>query len=272
MHTRVPARSLVSLTVGLALGVSTLSACGGGSTDDGYGGGSGDASSATSTPTQGPTGSASSTPTFSPTESVSSTPTSSPTGGPTGAPTGGLRGRLLTAAEVPGFNAGFRWKQGATRPEDPSSSFGTCQRFAITSIGAERVLVRRFTPVAADATGDRAGSLVATFPDALTARRAFAVLKAWRGRCADRLASYRRKHVGALEAVPVGGGTAGWYLLSYGPVPGRPDDGYFDAQGMALVGSRIAMVTMRLAGQDYNYEPGQEPMVAAVQRAARRIT
>jgi hypothetical protein len=41
---------------------------------------------------------------------------------------------------------------------------------------------------------------------------------------------------------------------------------------MAVVGSRIAMVSMVLAGQDYGYEPGQEPMVAAVQRAARLLS
>ena len=40
---------------------------------------------------------------------------------------------------------------------------------------------------------------------------------------------------------------------------------------MAVVGTRIAMVEMVLAGQDYNYEPGQEPMVAAVQRATDRL-
>ena len=41
---------------------------------------------------------------------------------------------------------------------------------------------------------------------------------------------------------------------------------------MAVVGSRIAMVEMILAGQDYNYEPGHEPMVAAVQRAAGKLS
>ena len=67
------------------------------------------------------------------------------------------------------------------------------------------------------------------------------------------------------------GGTGGWYLLTYGPVAGDPDASFFDAQGLAVVGTRIAMVEMVLAGQDYNYEPGQEPMVAAVQRAAGRL-
>jgi hypothetical protein len=279
MRTRVPSsplgRPLARLAVGLVVGASTLTACGGGSSDDGSQAPSttgGASSSATaSTPSGAPTGSPSPSPTSSPTSSSSSSQSSSPTGTPTAAPAGGLRGRLLTASEVPGPNDGFRWRQGATRAEDPRASFATCQRFAITSIGAERVLVRSFTPATAGAAGDRAGSLVATFPDPKTARRAYAVLQAWRGRCADRLTSYRHRDVGSLESVPVGGGSAGAYLLTYGPVRGRPDDAYFDAQGMAVVGSRIAVVTLRVVGQDYNYEAGQEPVVAAVQRAARKL-
>ena len=53
---------------------------------------------------------------------------------------------------------------------------------------------------------------------------------------------------------------------------GDPDSQFFDAQGMTRVGSRIAMVSMLATGQDYYYEAGQEPMVAAVQRAARKLT
>jgi hypothetical protein len=213
-------------------------------------------------------------------DSTSSAPSpteesSAPTGGPsqtaTSGPSGSLRSRLLTADELPGFNEEFRWAQGSTRPENPSTSFGTCQRFGILSIGAEQVLVRRYRPAAGPAGMDRAGELVAKFPDELTARRAFAVLKAWRGKCADRLARYMRSDVGALQDVSSGGGTAGWYLLTYGPVKGDPDSQFFDAQGMALVGSRIAMVSMVLAGQDYNYEPGQEPMVSALRRAAQKL-
>ncbi len=56
--------------------------------------------------------------------------------------------------------------------------------------------------------------------------------------------------------MPAGAGQAGWYLLTYGPVPGDPDARFFDAQGTALVGSRIAMVSMVLAGQDYDYPAG----------------
>lgn len=219
-----------------------------------------ESASGTASPTPGASSSA---PSDQPTE-----PTTEPSVVPGGSI---LRSRLLTAAELPGFNSEFRWTQGRTAPEDPSTSFGTCQRFAVTSVGAERALVRRFRPAAAGST-DRAGELVATFPDAQTARRAFRVLEAWRAQCADRLRTWRRSDVGIMEDVTVDGGRGRWYLLTYGPVPGDRDAQFFDAQGMALVGSRIAMVSMVLSGQDYNYDPGQEPMVAAVQRAAQKLS
>jgi len=193
-----------------------------------------------------------------------------PTDEPTGAATS-LSGRLLAADEVPGFNDEFRWSEGATRTTEPRRLFGTCQRFEITSIGATEVAVREFEPADGGAQNS-AAELVAEFPDSTTARRAFEVLKSWRATCADRLKRHERADVGRLEPVNVSGGTGGWYLLTYGPAPGDPDAGYFDAQGMAVVGSRIAMVEMVVVGQDYNYEQGQEPAVAAVQRAAAKLS
>jgi hypothetical protein len=182
-------------------------------------------------------------------------------------------GPLLSAAELPGFNADYHWRPGGTTPREPSASFGTCQRFGLLAIGAERVVVRRYRPPAdASTTHDRAGELVATFPDAATARRAYAVLDSWRAGCADRLQRYRKREVGAVRDVPVGSGQAGWYLLTYGPVTGDPDARLFDAQGAALVGSRIALVSLVLAGQDYDYPAGREPMATALQRAARKIS
>lgn len=204
-----------------------------------------------------------------PEETASTEPSTEPSSN--AVTSGGLRGRLLSAAEMPGFNADFRWVEASTRSREPRTPFGTCQRFDMTTIGATGVAVRSFRPKVAEA-GDQAGELVAEFPDSTTARRAFAVLKSWRAKCADRLKSYQRSHVGELEDVQVDGGTGGWYLLTYGPVPGDPESQYFDAQGMAVVGSRIAMVEMILAGQDYNYEPGHEPMVTAVQRAAAHLS
>ncbi|MGA8209162.1 MAG: hypothetical protein WB798_03300 [Nocardioidaceae bacterium] len=246
MARRAPARQLAPLALGLTLGL-VVAGCGG---DADHGG----------------------------TTSASATATAS-AGDPTTATSGpspsGLRGRLLTADELPGFNDEWRWRTDSTAPASPAGSFATCQRFPITTAGAERAVLRRFVPAPGSSGGDddenAAGEVVASFPDEQTARRAYSVLESWRTRCAERLDGYARAEVGDLEPVPVSDGKAGWYLLSYGPVPGSPDDGYFDAQGMVLSGTRIAMLTMVAVGQDYNYEAGQEPMVAALTRAAAKL-
>ncbi len=161
---------------------------------------------------------------------------------------------------------------GKTRTSEGRALFGTCQRFGITSIGATEVAVRDYRPAQPDPANPpaEAGELVAELPDTTTARRAFAVLKSWRQQCADRLPG-KPHQVGALQDVSVGGGTGGWYLLTYPDPGGDPDAGVFDAQGIAVVGTRIVMLELRNVGQDYNYEAGQEPMVAAVQRAAGKL-
>jgi hypothetical protein len=239
-------------------------------------------SAATETPTA-PTDStpSASVPPSSPASSASIQATETPTSSapepaatstaPAGPAKAGLRSRLLPAGDVPGFNEEFRWAEAATATREPRTPFGTCQRFDLSAIGAVDVAVRTYRATPASPT-DTAGELVAEFPDATTARRAYAVLTSWRAKCADRIDRYRRSDVGALEDVRVPGGTGGWYLLTYGPLRGDRDSQYFDAQGMTMVGSRIAMVELVLAGQDYNYEPGREPMVTAVQRAAARLS
>lgn len=224
----------------------------------------GHSSAATSTASSPPppTGSAGGSST--PSSATSSTATSSVT-------LPNSPGPLLSAAELPGFTDEYRWRPGATSRVEPKT-FGTCQRFGLTASGAERVVVRRFLPPASSPPGDGAGELVATFPDSQTARRAYSVLTAWRARCSDRLLDHARSDVGDLQDVPVDSGRAGWYLLTYGPAKSDARSQYFDAQGMARVGSRIALVTMRLTARNFRYPAGQEPMVTAVQRAAQKLS
>jgi hypothetical protein len=265
ISTRALARPTVAAATLASLAVFALAGCSEPATDANE-----RPASSTTTPAE-PTTTA--TEEATPTEPVETTTSVAPE--PSEEPTkdeGGSGTPLLGAADVPGFNDEFRWKEGTTSSKEPRALFGTCQRFALTSIGATAVAHRTFLPAGPGPGTDQAAELVAEFPDSTTARRAFAVLKSWRANCADRLKSREDVQVGALQDVGVDGGTAGWYLVNYGPVPDDQDAQYFDAQGMAVVGSRIAMVEMILAGQDYNYEPGQEPMVTALQRAAARLT
>ena len=263
-RSRLP-RALAPAVVSLALAVS-VSACG-------------DTSGSDPSPRPSPTDTVSATvPATTPATPTSSAPASPSTPAPTGTagPTG-LRARLLDAAELPALATTSAWVVAGTGPERPGTSFGTCQRFGITSIGAERVVVRRFAPeppVPPTARHDRAGELVATFPDALTARRAYAVLEAWQRTCAARLSGlgHTHGHVGDLQDVPAGD-RAGWYLLTYGPVRGEPGARFLDAQGTVLRGSRLAMVSLvhaEHAGQDGD-GAGRLPMATALRRAAHRL-
>jgi hypothetical protein len=178
--------------------------------------------------------------------------------------------RLLTAAELPGFNSAFRWTEGRTTKREPEALAGTCHRFSMLSIGAMRVAYREYTP-ADGSTGSRANELVAGFADAKTAWRAFEVLKSWQADCEKALEKYDHHDVGALQKVSVAGGEGRWSLLTYGPAEGETEADYLDAEGITLVGNRVAVLRMALVGLDYDYPAGQEPMVAAVRAAADKL-
>jgi hypothetical protein len=181
-------------------------------------------------------------------------------------PTKSSGGPLLSADEVPGFGAGYRWRIGSTSSSEPRQ-FGTCQKFGILAIGAERVTVRQFQPADTSVAHAQAAELVATFPDAMTARRAYSVLESWHEQCASQLRRYARPQVGGLRSVAVDGGQATWYLLTYSPDKASHTM-LLDAQGMALVGRRIAMLRMTRLATEGDQVP---PMGKAVAAAASRL-
>jgi hypothetical protein len=162
------------------------------------------------------------------------------------------------------------WKVAGTVGKEPRRLFATCERFGLRSIGAVQVTTRTYAP--AGLARASAGNLVARFPDAMTARRAFAVLRSFHDKHCDRqIGDFRRTHVGDIVDLDAGE-DALWYLLSGGPAKGHPDDTLFDSQGMVRVGDTISLLEMRLEGQDFDYPAGQEPMVAAVSTAAARLS
>ena len=209
-------------------------------------------------------------PSRSPSPGETSEAPSDPTGPPSPDEPLSLTEALLPAAEVPGFDEEFIWSSGRTRPTEPRRLAGTCHRFSMLSIGATEVAHRGYDP---PPNGNAAASeLVADFADRKTAWRAYQTVLSWRESCPPQLKAYPRTDVSLLEDVDVERGEAGWWLLKYGPIGDDPDVAAFDAEGVALVGSRVAVVQMVLYGQDYSYEIGQEPMAEAVRRAAARIS
>jgi hypothetical protein len=265
MVNRARVRPRSRLPAGVALGLTGLLATGCGTAAGSSGespassSASGTVSPSAATPSASPsTVSGSGSPAPSGSASASSTASGSPV------PTT-LRGRLLPAAQLPARTDGSRWAEATTRREDPSTSLSTCQRFSVTAIGAEHVWVRTFRPARAG-SAERAGELVAQLPDAATARRAYAVLESWRATCQDRLAPRVRARVGALQDVPVPGGTAGWYVVTV-----RGAARTHEETATVRVGARIAMVDLRLDGRPGDHPAGQEPAVLAVQQAAERL-
>lgn len=255
-------RTRLATTTGVLLPVlllGALSACGPETTEPASGGSAGSVESESPEPTEAepsePTESA---------EEPSEEPSAPSEGGD-----GSVTGALLPAADVPGFNDQFTWKELATDTREPQDLAGTCHQFEMTSIGAEEVAYRTYQPTEGD--NSTASELVAAFPDDKTATRAYEVLKSWQEECARELTKFDRVSVGDLEPVSTDSGEGTWYLLTYGPAADDPDEAYFDAQGIAKVGDRIAVLRLSVIGQDYNYPAGEEPMVGAVQAASGRL-
>jgi hypothetical protein len=176
--------------------------------------------------------------------------------------------RLLPTGLVPGLTRTWKWQDGDTG-EPTTDPFGTCAKTDLLSIGATQVVERTYFPP--DDSDDNAAEQVAEFPDAATAARTWAVLRSWHDRCAKSTAAdHPGLRVGALTPVPVAAGSGRWYLLSWQPA--GEETGRFEALGMVLNGTRIAVLRIDNSGQDHDYPPGQEPMVSMVTAAAGWLT
>ena len=179
-----------------------------------------------------------------------------------------LLDRLLTADELPAPDAATAWAEAQTRRSETPTSTGTCQKFGLLSIGATKVVTRTYHPADAQAPATASGT-VAQFADEMTARRAYEVLKSWRGQCDEALADHDEHRVGELRSVPVaGGGIGDWYLLTYRDAT---TGAVADAQGFTRVGNRIATLQMKVTGQDTTQPPSKHPMAAAVRSAADQL-
>jgi len=190
------------------------------------------------------------------------TPEASPT--PDDTP---LVDRLLPTDLVPGLNETWKWQDGDTGA--PSADpFGVCAQTApgadLLSIGATEVVARTYFPP--DDSDDNAAEQIAEFPDTATANRAWKVLASWHKRCGRTFDADNHLRVRPFVSVPVTAGTARWYLLSW--APSGEETGRFEAFGMVLSGTRIAVLRIDNSGQDHDYPPGQEPMIAMVTAAA----
>jgi hypothetical protein len=268
--TRTLTASLGSLSAVLALALSGCTGDSGNASD-------GPSPTPSPTPTTAPptTASPSATPTQPSTQPSTQTPSPTPSAAPVQPPPAGSgpEAMLLRAREMPGLNEEHGWRTIATDDQERRQPVWACQVTDFSSIGATQVWVRRFAGQPGGADEAQARSAVITFADDQSARRAYAVLQAWHDRCEEQLRKqYSRVEVdAAATTVDVPDGQAQWRLATYGPVPGERDAAYFDATGYAMEGSRISLTTMVSVGQDYNYPPGEEPIVEAVRNSATKL-
>jgi hypothetical protein len=94
------------------------------------------------------------------------------------------------------------------------------------------------------------------------------VLQSWHDQCKQRAADHPGLRVRKLVDLP-GSGQARWYLLSW--TPAGEETGRFEAFGMTLDGTRIALLRIDNSGQDHDYPPGREPMAGMLAAAAAWI-
>lgn len=170
--------------------------------------------------------------------------------------------RLIPTGDVPGLNARWRWQDGKTGPAG-TELFGLCAKVDLASIGAVSAVERSYFPP--DDSDDNAAEQIAEFPDAATAARAWSVLQSWHDQCKQKVHEHPGLRVRKLVDI-AGAGAARWYLLSW--TPDGDETGRFEAFGMVLHGTRLALLRMDSSGQDYDYPVGKEPIAAMLRAAA----
>ena len=181
-----------------------------------------------------------------------------------------LVAELLSAQRMPGLNPETSWEEAATYPNEGPDFSVVCQLHPWMSIGSTAVVRRDYAGLAEST----AISLVAEFATGRNAKRADAVWTAWAHDCEATATAAGHKHAHINDVpyrVRTVVGPARWWLLTYGPVEGDPQASYLQAFGLVRYNDRLALVRMTSVGQDYSYEPGQEPVAVALRRTAQLL-
>jgi hypothetical protein len=234
-------------------------------------GGSDDAAPPDETSQAGPTSAPASSsapgePSDSPTDAPSSSEfTQGPTQDPNGSSSARAKASQIPASELPGLNEGWKWRLAAESRGSGDSPPSLCMLTSLESIGAKAAYRTDYdSPLSKTA---RATVITAVFPDQHTAVLAKTVLRSWHAQCEDRLKKelgYQRVKVTAIRTDSTDVGTGEQWLSTFGPVNGHPNDSWFQGEGFVEDADTMTYVAIVSAGQDYDYEPGQEPMDRAL--------
>jgi len=232
----------------------------------------------TDTSTDEPSVTASDTPSTPPADDDTSTEPPEPTetsvppdDDPSDSAGGRAKRAQIPAAKLPGFNDQWTWVKESSGPGPGQDVPSVCMKSSLTAIGGVNEYRTDFNSPLDD--NSWAVQQTVVFPDDLTAKTSQSVLEAWQAKCAQQAKSLglKKVQVGQISEVttPVGAGQQ--WLVTYRPVPGDPNAAWLQAEGFVRDGDTLTYLVMTTAGQDYNYEPGQEPMAQALIVAAKRL-
>jgi hypothetical protein len=202
--------------------------------------------------------------------------TQGPTQDPNGSTSARAKASRIAASELPGLNDAWKWRLASQGNGSGDSPPSLCMLTSLESIGAKATYRTDYdSPLSKTA---RATVITAVFPDQQTAVLAKTVLRSWHAQCESRLKKelgYERVKVTAIRKSPADVATGEHWLSTFGPVQGRPNDSWFQSEGFVEDADTMTYIAIVSAGQDYDYEPGQEPIdlalvVGAAQLAASR--
>lgn len=146
----------------------------------------------------------------------------------------------------------------------------SCQRSTLAALGALGVERRDFASAGGVVAGVKAGQLLATFPNADEAERAYETILGWRTTCRSWASAhgYDTSKLGDLQDVHSNATRSAWWLGTFGPAAEDPDAGWFSADGVAVDADTVTLVWIDVLGQDYDYDAGAEPMVTTLVNAS----
>lgn len=177
----------------------------------------------------------------------------------------------IPARQLPGFNPEWKWTKRSSGPGPGQDVPSVCMQSSLTAIGGVAEYRTDFDSPLDDSSWAVQETVV--FPDEQTAITSESVLDAWQKKCARyaKSAGLKDVKVTRLSEVSTATGPGQQWLVMYGPVPGDPDASWMQAEGYVRDGDTMTYLVMTTAGQDYNYESGQEPVAQGLQVAAERL-
>ncbi|MDO5499595.1 MAG: hypothetical protein Q4F67_07945 [Propionibacteriaceae bacterium] len=164
---------------------------------------------------------------------------------------GSVSAANLPEADDLQWNDAVEWETGETTTGTGAGQLSVCQQTPLDSLGANSIQVRTFEMTGGDG---QAAAVAMSFDTAEVADQAAETLEEWVADCTLVLEGQNRTDGNQVVAptvvfVPHGarGQVSEWAYTT-------PEDvGEFESQGVVVIGNRVALLVMRIEGQDNNW-------------------